>query len=89
MEQVKDIYIHYEKAGDQFVVRQICGFSCLSTQSSVSLCYFDFISSENLQEENEYFNVWIKSYALSGITLPPIFFLISIYLKVFVVIMMI
>ena len=41
MGNVKDRYIHYEKAGDQFVGRTVTGISCLSKKFAVSPAYFD------------------------------------------------
>ena len=42
MGPVKDRYIHYEKAGDQFVGRCATGISSLSKEFAVSPVYFDF-----------------------------------------------
>ena len=41
MGPVKDRYIHYEKAGDQFVGRSVTGISSLSKEFAVSPAYFD------------------------------------------------
>ena len=41
MGPVKDRYIHYEKAGDQFVGRSVTGINCMSTEFAVSPAYFD------------------------------------------------
>ena len=46
MGPVKDTYIHYEKAGDQFVGRSVTGISSLSKQFAVSPAYFDSSGSE-------------------------------------------
>ena len=46
MGPVKDRFIHYEKAGDQFVGRSVTGISSLSNEFAVSPAYFDSSSSE-------------------------------------------
>ena len=46
MRLVEDRYIHYEKAGDQFVGRSVTGISSLSKQFVVSPTYFDSSDSE-------------------------------------------
>ena len=42
MGPVKDRYIHYEKAGDQFCGRSVTGISSLSKEFAISPAYFDF-----------------------------------------------
>jgi hypothetical protein len=42
MGPVKEKYIHYEKAGDQYVGRVVCGLNVNSTRFAVSLPYFEF-----------------------------------------------
>ena len=54
MGQVTDCCIHYDKADDQFVGRNQCGISNLSTNFTVSACYFDVSVSEN-QYDKKYF----------------------------------
>ena len=39
---VKDRYIHYEKAGDQFFGRSVTGISSLSKEFAILPAYFDF-----------------------------------------------
>ena len=41
MGNVKYIYIHYEKAGDEFVGRTVSGISSLSKDFSISMFYFE------------------------------------------------
>jgi len=50
MGPVRERYIHYEKAGDQFVGRTVGGLNSMSTDFGVSPCYFDFPGT--MQEEN-------------------------------------
>ena len=42
MGPVKGRYIHYEKAGDQFVGRCVTGISSLTPEFACSPCYFDY-----------------------------------------------
>ena len=42
---IKDLYIHYEKAGDQFVGRSVTGISFLTTEFGVSLVHWDWTDS--------------------------------------------
>ena len=42
MGPVKEKYIHYEKAGDQYVGRVVCGLNVNSTEFAVSPPYFEF-----------------------------------------------
>ena len=41
MGPIKDRYIHYEKAGDQFVGRSVTTISSMTKEFAVSPCYFD------------------------------------------------
>ena len=41
MGNVKDRYIHYKKAGDQFCGRSVTGISSLCKEFAVSLAYFE------------------------------------------------
>ena len=45
MGNVKDRYIHYEKAGDQFCGRSVTGISSMTKQFAVSPVYWDFTQS--------------------------------------------
>ena len=58
MGPVKDRYIHYEKAGDQFVGRTVTGISSLTKEFAVSPCYFElqdapFGTKERIEDEIE------------------------------------
>jgi len=48
---VKDRYIFYEKAGDQFTGRTVTGISSLSKEFAISPVYWDFSNVENLTAE--------------------------------------
>ena len=45
MGNVKDRYIHYEKAGDQFCGRSLTGISSMTKEFAVSPVYWDFTES--------------------------------------------
>ena len=60
MGSVKDQYIHYEKAGDQFVGRTICGLSCLTTDFAISPPHFDFTDCANPDLKRKELNVWMR-----------------------------
>ena len=45
MGPIKDGYIHYEKAGDQFIARYVTGIYFLTTYFGVSLVRWDWIDS--------------------------------------------
>ena len=47
MGNVKDRYIHYEKAGDQFCGRSVTGISSMTKKFAVSPVYWDFTESGN------------------------------------------
>lgn len=49
MGSVKDRYIHYEKAGDQYVGRTVTGISSMSKDFAVSPPYFDFTDNEEMK----------------------------------------
>lgn len=66
MGSVKERYIHYEKAGDQFVGRTVCGLSCLSSDFAVSPCYFDFTDTDNPHLKREQLNSWIRENIVGG-----------------------
>ena len=52
MGPVKDRYIHYEKAGDQFVGRTVTGISSLSKDFATSPPYFDLEDApDNIKSE--------------------------------------
>ena len=50
MGPVKERYIYYEKAGDQFVGRTVCGFDVTSEEFGVSPCHFNFTAIEDEEE---------------------------------------
>ena len=53
MGPVKDRYIHYEKAGDQFCGRTAIAISSLTKEFAVSPAYWDFTSSSTTQDHNQ------------------------------------
>ena len=51
MGTIKDRYLHYEKAGDQYVGRTVAGVSALSLDFAVSPAYFEF---DNYDDEKKF-----------------------------------
>ena len=51
MGPVKEQYIHYEKAGYQFLGRTVTGLDISSEEFTISPCYFDFSA---IKEEEEW-----------------------------------
>ena len=49
---VKERYIHYEKASDQFVGRTVTGLNVTSEEFGISPCYFDFSKIKDEKERN-------------------------------------
>ena len=66
MGSVKERYIHYEAAGDQFVGRTVCGLNCLNSQFAISPCYFDFTECENPDLKREELNLWMREHIVGG-----------------------
>ena len=56
MGSVKERYIHYEKAGDQFVGRTVCDLYCLTSDFAISPYYFDLTEVEDPQLKREELN---------------------------------
>ena len=70
---MKDRYIHYEKAGDQFCGRSVTGISYLCKKFSVSPAYFE-LGSAPPEIENE-INKRIKIF-VNGASQGPLYLLI-------------
>ena len=51
MGDVKDRYIHYEKAGDQFCGRSVTGISSMKEEFASSPVYWDFTKSGDMGKE--------------------------------------
>ena len=66
MGSVKERYIHYEKAGDQFVGRMVCGLDCLTTNFGISPPYFDFTGCENPDMKRDELNSWMREHIVGG-----------------------
>ena len=64
MGPVRERYIHYKKAGDQFVGRTVCGLNSMSTEFGISPCYFDFtgIQEEDRQSTQDSIDETIKQF---------------------------
>ena len=58
---VEDIYIKYEKAGDQFVARTVSVLPIPNKEFSISPPYFDYSDLEDYERdmENDYLDDWI------------------------------
>ena len=63
---MKERYINYEKAGDQFVGRTVCGLCSLSAEFAVSPCYFDFSNEDDPNGKKEQINAWIRENVVGG-----------------------
>ena len=50
MGSIKDRYIHYEKAGDEFVGRTVTGISWLGSEVAISPVYWDWSGSQSESE---------------------------------------
>ena len=66
MGSIKDMYIHYEKAGDQFVGRSATTISSMTKKFAVSPCYFDTTLLDNGQEMERKIDNFLKTYMVSG-----------------------
>ena len=53
MGQVKEHYLHYEKAGNQYLGRVVAGLNCSDPTFAVLPPYFDFSSCTTNPEEAE------------------------------------
>ena len=81
MGPVRERYIHYEKAGDQFVGRTVCGLNSMSTEFGISPCYFDFtgIHEEDRQSTQDSIDETIKQLIVGGMELAPKAYIITKY----------
>ena len=83
MGPVKERYIHYEKAGDQFLGRAVTGLDISSEDFTVSPCYFDFSEIKEEEERDRIsadIEFSIRNYLSNGRVLQPYVFLICRYL---------
>ena len=73
MDPMRERYIHYKKAGDQFVGRTVCRLNCMSTEFGISPCYFDFtgIHEEDRQSTQDSIDETIKQLIVGGMELAP------------------
>ena len=71
MGSVKECYIHYEMAGDQFVGGTVCGLNCLTTNFAISPCYFDFTGCDNPELKRDELNTWMREHIVGGRQLAP------------------
>ena len=83
MGPVKERYIHYEKAGDQFLGRAVTGLDISSDEFSVSPCYFDFSEIKDEEERkrlSDDIEFTIRNYLSNGNVLEPYVYLICKYM---------
>jgi hypothetical protein len=65
MGPIKDRYIHFEKAGDQFVGRCATTISSMTKEFAVSPCYFDTTNEENDNLDKKIDSI-LSNYLVSG-----------------------
>ena len=66
MGSVKEHYIHFESAGDQFVGRTVYGVTNTTALFAISPCYFDFSEVEDGDVKRDQLNKWIKDNNVGG-----------------------
>jgi hypothetical protein len=70
MGPIKDRYIHYEKAGDQFVGRNVSGISSLSIDFAVSPVHWDWTDAPFGSKEKMMWLIEDNLVARSGVSAP-------------------
>ena len=78
---MRERYIHYKKAGDQFLGRIVCGLDWMSIEFGVSPCYFDFtgIHEEDRQSTQDSIDKTMKQSKVGGMELAPKVYIIANY----------
>ncbi|KAL7462369.1 hypothetical protein ACHAXS_002746 [Conticribra weissflogii] len=79
MGTVKERYLHYEKAGDQYLGRVVSGLNCNSYLFAASPPYFDFAGVENKGEIEQILDSLVKEYIPRGDRLKSRIFCIFRY----------
>ena len=77
---VKDRYIKYEKAGDQFVGRAVSGLPILKKEFAVSQPFFDFTESENeieYERKTHEINNWVQARLPQNSSNESVFYLLK------------
>ena len=76
MGQVKECYLHYEKASDQYLGRVVAGLNCSDPAFAVLHPYFDFSSCTNPEEAEKEVEDSILSHLVCSNEVNPRLFLI-------------
>ena len=66
MGPVKERYLHYEKAGDQYLGRVVAGLNCNDSSFAVSPPYFDLTGCENAKEMQGKIDKLVQSFLYSS-----------------------
>ena len=66
MGPVKERYLHYEKAGDQYLGRVVPGLNCNDSSFAVSPPYFDLTGCENDKEMQKKIDKLVRSFLYSS-----------------------
>ena len=62
MGPVKERYLHYEKAGDQYLGRVVAGLNCNDKSFAVSPPHFDFTGCDDDEEMEEKVDKLVSSF---------------------------
>ncbi len=80
MGPVKERYLHYEKAGDQYVGRVVSGLNSCDASFAISPPHFDFTRCADPQVEKERIHGLLRSFLIGGDMINPRLFRIFVNL---------
>ena len=77
---IKERYLHFENAGDQYLGRVVAGLDCNEYLFAVSPPYFDLSTVANEEETEKTIDELVARYLVGGNVCPPRLFVIFRYL---------
>ena len=77
---IKERYLHFENAGDQYLGRVVTGLDCNEYLFAVSPPYFDLSTVANEEETEKTIDELVARYLVGGNVCPPRLFVIFRYL---------
>ena len=80
MGEIKECYLHFKNAGDQYLGRVVAGLDCNEYLFAVSPPYFDLSTVANEEETEKNIDELVARYLVGGSVCPPRLFVIFRYL---------
>ena len=77
---IKERYLHFENAGDQYLGRVVAGLDCNEYLFAVSPPYFDLSTVANAEETEKTIDELVARYLVGGNVCPPRLVVIFHYL---------